>query len=361
MEVFKLKSKAFFASANTFSGFVSYYKYVINKSERVYILQGGLGSWKSEFIKKLGEDLKDCGFNVDFIYSSWDVGDIDAIFIEDIKVCVVDGTYNKIEERYPGAFERTLNFDEYYDIDYLRDNKEKIIYYTDRLFEEYDKYYKCMKEAKHIHDILESEYLIGMDFKKADSYTYEIINKLIKGKTDKKPEETHRFLGAMGPKGQVSFYDELTSNIANRYIIKGRPGTGKSTLMKKTGAAALISGYNVEYYHCSFDPDSIDMIIIPEISSAILDGTAPHVVEPQVRDNVIDMFSCINTDLVKEDEEPILSIWAEYKGQIEMAKGKLAYIYELREELKRYYGKATDSNMVNALRIRIENTLIQMK
>ena len=103
------------------------------------------------------------------------------------------------------------------------------------------------------------------------------------------------------------------------------------------------------------------MIIIPEISSAILDGTAPHVVEPQVRDNVIDMFSCINTDLVKEDEEPILSIWAEYKGQIEMARGKLAYIYELREELKRYYRKATDSNMVNALRIRIENTLIQMK
>ena len=42
------------------------------------------------------------------------------------------------------------------------------------------------------------------------------------------------FLGANTPKGFVSFFDELYNPYDNcsAYIIKGGPGTGKSTLMK---------------------------------------------------------------------------------------------------------------------------------
>ena len=53
--------------------------------------------------------------------------------------------------------------------------------------------------------------------------------------------------------GFVSFYSEIfyRQGIRRRYLIKGGPGTGKSTFMKKIAKDASEQGYSVEYYRCS--------------------------------------------------------------------------------------------------------------
>ena len=65
------------------------------------------------------------------------------------------------------------------------------------------------------------------------------------------------------------------------YIIKGGPGTGKSHLIKSLAAAAKEKNYDIEYFHCSADVNSLDGIIINDIKTAIIDGTAPHVTDPK--------------------------------------------------------------------------------
>lgn len=91
------------------------------------------------------------------------------------------------------------------------------------------------------------------------------------------------FLAANSPSGFVSLFDELYNPYqkCRAYIIKGGPGTGKSSLMKKLGAAAEERGLEVIYVYCSSDPKSLDGVIIPEISLSVADGTAPHVLEPK--------------------------------------------------------------------------------
>jgi hypothetical protein len=187
------------------------------------------------------------------------------------------------------------------------------------------------------------------------------VGNLIKERKESMGKEWHRFSGAMTPQGNINFYELLIENIKNRYIVKGRPGTGKSTMTRKLAKAALDAGYDVEYYHCAFDPDSIDMIIIPEMSFAILDGTAPHVFNPGEGDNLVDMFECIDTNIVHEHEDPIKSIEIEYANEIANAKDVYTRIKELNDKLENYYVSATDFNDVNALRIRITKTLKEMK
>lgn len=254
-----------------------------------------------------------------------------------------------------------MNFGDYWDIDYLREKVDEIKYYFDEIEKHYEVFFNYMLEAKQVHDRWEREYLKGMDFEKADEITERLINSIILKNNNKVPKEWHRFAGAMTPQGQLSFYDVLVKQIKNRYIVKGRPGTGKSTMTKKVAKAALKNGYDVEYYHCSFDPDSIDMIIIPELSFALLDGTAPHEFEPENKDKVIDMFECIDKDIVHEDEDPIKSIELEYIKEIEKAKFIYRKIYELNNELEKYYINAIDFNDVNALRIRITDTIKALK
>ena len=95
---------------------------------------------------------------------------------------------------------------------------------------------------------------------------------------------THKqyFLGANTPAGFRSYFGSAcpVSDGWNIYVIKGGPGSGKSTLMRRVGREAAERELTYEHIFCSSDPDSLDGVIIPELKAAIFDGTAPHVLEP---------------------------------------------------------------------------------
>jgi len=90
------------------------------------------------------------------------------------------------------------------------------------------------------------------------------------------------FLGANSPSGFYSLYPELIRPESARavYILKGGPGCGKSTLMRRVGRRMEEEGLETEYILCSGDPDSLDALLLPQLGAAIVDGTAPHVVVP---------------------------------------------------------------------------------
>ena len=86
------------------------------------------------------------------------------------------------------------------------------------------------------------------------------------------------FLGANAPSGFYSLYSCLLPPEEARaiYILKGGPGCGKSTLMRRIGAWAEEAGLETEYILCSGDPDSLDALVLPQTGTAIVDGTAPQ-------------------------------------------------------------------------------------
>ena len=83
------------------------------------------------------------------------------------------------------------------------------------------------------------------------------------------------FLGANAPGGFFSLYDQLLPPEQAQviYILKGGPGCGKSTLMRRIGGWAGEAGLETECILCSGDPDSLDAVILPGLGAAIVDGT----------------------------------------------------------------------------------------
>ena len=92
------------------------------------------------------------------------------------------------------------------------------------------------------------------------------------------------FLGANTGAGFVSLYPEFTAAAESAFFwyIKGGPGNGKSTLMRRAAERAESAGLTVETILCSGDPDSLDGIYIPEKKLGYVDATSPHVQEPAV-------------------------------------------------------------------------------
>ena len=95
-----------------------------------------------------------------------------------------------------------------------------------------------------------------------------------------KPEQSLRFfLGANTPQGFVSRFDQLAdANDGWRtFVIKGGPGTGKSTMIQKIAQRIREEYGDVETIRCSSDVDSYDAVIAECLKLSVADGTAPHV------------------------------------------------------------------------------------
>ena len=73
------------------------------------------------------------------------------------------------------------------------------------------------------------------------------------------------FPGAMGPEGFISCFDHLMDDalLRRKLILKGGPGVGKSTFMRRVHAALCANGEPSTLYFCSGDPDSLDGVAVP--------------------------------------------------------------------------------------------------
>lgn len=121
------------------------------------------------------------------------------------------------------------------------------------------------------------------------------------------------FLGTNSPMGFVSRFDEITNanSLDKVFVLKGGPGSGKSTLMKKVGSAAEGSAEEIEYIHCASDVESLDAVIVHEKGFAVADGTPPHPIEPKYPgafEHLVAVDECWNLEKLALNREKIISI-----------------------------------------------------
>lgn len=125
------------------------------------------------------------------------------------------------------------------------------------------------------------------------------------------------FPGGNTANGFYSLHDNIIGLNRNAlYILKGMPGGGKSSLMKEIGERAFNEGYSIEYHHCPSDPNSIDGVVIKELNIGIVDGTAPHTIDPiypGLTDKIIDLAQFIDPSVLGSKKEDIVKAKANNK------------------------------------------------
>lgn len=122
---------------------------------------------------------------------------------------------------------------------------------------------------------------------------------------------THFFLGANGGQGFQNLFQRFCQpeSFHDLLVLKGGPGVGKSTLMRTVGKAMEDRGEAVEYLYCSGDPQSLDGVHIPRLRAAIVDGTAPHVIEPRYPaavDRYVNLGQFYDIDAAKKNRADVI-------------------------------------------------------
>ena len=358
------KIRNYYAGGNTAKGFYNLYDSALEDLNKLYILKGGPGTGKSTLIKSIGEFIVNKGINIEYLHCSSDTNSVDGVVIPEFKIGLVDGTApHVIEPKAPGVIEEYVNLGVAWDSKKLSVHKEAILSLNNEISRKFQTAYDTFAAALKAHDEIEEIYISNMDFQEANKLTDE-LNKLFfsDDTVSKEPKIKHRFLGAATPSGAVDFIQNLTEDIEKRYFIKGRAGSGKSTMLKKIASVGESRGFDIEVYHCGFDPNSLDMVIIPEKSIAIFDSTAPHEYFPDRKnDEIIDMYErCITPGTDEKFENEIERTTKSYKDKMKEAISYLAEVKVLRDQLEAIYIEAMDFSKVDQIQKEILEEIISI-
>ena len=149
------------------------------------------------------------------------------------------------------------------------------------------------------------------------------------------------FPGGNTAYGFHSFYEHICTPDANKiFVIKGGPGVGKSTFMRKIAATLQGQGYDLEFHCCSSDNGSLDGVYIPALDIALIDGTAPHVVDPKnpgAVDEIVHLGDYWDETGMRRNRPAILALNREVGRLFRRAYAYLAAARIFLEEVESYY------------------------
>lgn len=270
-----------FPGSNTPQGYYSYYHHILPQdlAQRIFIIKGGPGVGKSSFMKRIGEAALGEGMRVEFHHCSADSESLDAVVLPRAGIAVLDGTApHVVDPVTPGAVDEIVNFGAFWDESGIRSHKREIQETNEEISRCFQSGFRYLKASRAVYDDIEAVNSRLIDHGALNQMAESLIDELVGGRSAApRPGRIRRlFASAITPDGPRNHLDTLLGPLAYKVVVRGQPGTGKSTLIGKIAARISEVGLDVEAYHCPFDPEKIEHVAVEALDLAITTSAKPH-------------------------------------------------------------------------------------
>lgn len=302
----------------------------------VYFLQGAPSSKGSELLKELGYFYVKQGCSIEWFKNPLFENEVEAAFVKGPNILYLWTTEWGIEPTLLGTKHRVLSFYDCLEEDQLKSVSEELATAVKERELWREKCIAMMEIALKLHDDWEVVTQSCMDWDGLNEQLADLKTRLFQSiSLNKKATRTHRILGTLTPNGAQNTVDSMTRNLDYRLMIKGEPGTGKSSIMKSVADEANARGLDAQLVWCGMDANSVDMVIIPELKLCVFDSTDPHIFNPEKERSGDEIFNmgqhCILTETAEQQIEPI---FLAYKEAIQNAIGYAARFAEAEGKLR---------------------------
>ena len=173
---------------------------------------------------------------------------------------------------------------------------------------------------------------------------------------------------ANGYKGFINLFSEIydPNKFDRIFIIKGGPGTGKNTFMKKICSCIENKKANIEYYYCSSDVTSLDGVIFHLNGKriAMLDGTAPHerdAVYPGAVDEIVNLGDGLDISWLSSYRDKIIELSNKKTQAYKSAYMYLSIAGKCDEEIYNIIEKHFNINSAEKYIEKIKDSVIQCR
>jgi len=348
-----------FPGGNTSRGFVSFYDHIAGPNPaRRFIIKGGPGVGKSTLMKKIGKHMLEKGYDIEYHHCSSDNNSIDAVMIPALRMGIMDGTApHVVEPVIPGAIDEVVSLSDCWDEQKLLIHRNELLEMVKRMSGYFKATYSLLKEASVAYD--ERKSYVNECFNKSlcNSIVRSLIKDIFAGippHFDKDAYERHLFGSAITPGGLVNYADTLIHPEMKVYTLSGQPGSGVKDTIARLAQAAFEWGFDTEQFHCPFEPDKLDMIIIPAINVAVMNISAPfgYVLSKDVEARIVrntDLDTCVDQNKLEKHSESVMDSDMRVKSLIDKAVKRLSKAKSVHDDIEGYYINAMNFDMVDRI------------
>lgn len=339
----KGRVRKLFPGGNTPFGFYSFFDNIASlDAHKIFVVKGGPGVGKSTFMKKIGMELADRGFALEEFHCSSDPDSLDGIYFPQLDIAMIDGTApHVVDPKVPGAVDEIINLGEFWDENGIRSHKREILARRQENGRLYARAYPHLKIAKIYMDELES-YIAeanALDIVGLNRYTQNLAEELYSAvpQMNRVGKVRHLFASAITPDGPVNYFETLFDHLPRRVVITGKPGTGRTTMVKKLAEAAMLRGYDAEIFHCAMDPEKYEHFIIKDLGLAVISSVDPHTYQPKAGDVEVNTRQFVNEGALLPYQEEMELTKIYYNQAFMRAVSFIARTKKIHDDMETYY------------------------
>lgn len=325
-----ISAKKYFAAANTYHGFKSYFDLVFKPSEYeyIYVLKGGPGTGKSSLMRRIGEAFIDKGLNIEEIYCSSDPHSLDGVIIKNNskRLAILDGTApHERDAKSPMAKDEIINLASGLKAGWIRAKNNEIINLSNEKSNAYKTAYKYLALAGESDKIIRDEY----EYKKG---IFEIKNKadaiLLNILESDSSSISTRLCSSFSRYGKLKL-DGICDTRTQVITVSGDEAA-RGIFMNEFFELSASKKYNIIHFPTALEPTLTDAVYFPDANIIIMQGDKGEI-------NANDYISI--TPLSRERIKTALAIKDESLNE---AKRWFAIASDLHFRLEKIYGEAMD-------------------
>ena len=260
----------FFAAANSYNGFISYFGKVFNpeRFDKIFILKGGPGTGKSSLMKRILRTGVAEGFYSEAIYCSSDVNSLDGVILSSEKrqIAVLDGTApHATDPQIPGAVEEIINLGIGWDAKLLCEQRDRIVMLNKAKLKAYTKAYENLYISSVFHKKYEAEIESEFDFVAAERKVEEMISNLqLRGEGIILP----RLISSFSKDGFTRL--ETLEKNSEQIIKLGGNGYSEYIFINLLVKRLNQIGANYFYFPTPYNTNSNEALYIPDCKLAVI-------------------------------------------------------------------------------------------
>lgn len=155
---------------------------------------------------------------------------------------------------------------------------------------------------------------------------------------DKKGRVRYVLASSNTARGFRTFIPHLLTGLQKVYILKGAAGSGKSTFIRMIGDALYEQGYEVEFWVSVTDPLNPEGVYIPQLETALVNGSLPQPVDPKypgIVEEIINLGDYHNRELLDSQRLEIMELTDQIDLGRKMVDKTLGQAEQVRTEIKK--------------------------
>jgi len=162
--------------------------------------------------------------------------------------------------------------------------------------------------------------------------------------------------------GFYTFIPGLLEGVRKIYVLKGAPGTGKATFIRRLGDSLLEQGYAVEFWMSAEDPVNPEGVYIAQIETAIVNGNLPVAIDPKypgLTGSIVNLSDYLDGLDINKYGHEIMELINQVEKQTIQAGSFLQQASAIREEALQAGDERIDDKKLQQLIIRLENEILK--